>query len=442
MGIRRYFKGILYVFVITALISGCSSQDNLAESSNRSESSMTQDSKGEVTNISDDELQSDAISIVTIPNNALDPFTPVIKNGAVYYPIEYSAGTETYKGYVSDNGEIFSEEVILQYMRDSYTRTLKLYDETGNISYTQENTPLGEGVQCVGDNGVFLWREVSAGIDNYSVLMGLKDCNGDWLFDPIDVYSITGVEFSGNSKFKYLGEGMFAAYDLSKNHGNSLVVFNSENGSYFYIEDVYAHNMEFYNGTMIYQQWDGGQSGGHKGDIYSVTRNGEITPLNTGGDLIAVNECGFLTDDAISFYSREGTLKWKFDQYEVAEDTEPVMYGSSVFINVIGADGKTYIVCIGEQGELSYEPVISSRSSINNLVGGHFVVEKEDNYINIIDLMSGSVYATIAAENEEPISYVTYTLNGKCNVIFTTTEGSSEYCIYDANGERIKLFIA
>lgn len=200
--------------------------------------------------------------------------------------------------------------------------------------------------------------------------------------------------------------------------------------------------MEFYNGTMIYQQWDGGQSGGHKGDIYSVTRNGEITPLNTGGDLIAVNECGFLTDDAISFYSREGTLKWKFDQYEVAEDTEPVMYGSSVFINVIGADGKTYIVCIGEQGELSYEPVISSRSSINNLVGGHFVVEKEDNYINIIDLMSGSVYATIAAENEEPISYVTYTLNGKCNVIFTTTEGSSEYCIYDANGERIKLFIA
>lgn len=235
MGIRRYFKVILYVFVITALISGCSSQDNLAESSNRSESSMTQDSKGEVTNISDDELQSDAISIVTIPNNALDPFTPVIKNGAVYYPIEYSAGTETYKGYVSDNGEIFSEEVILQYMRDSYTRTLKLYDETGNISYTQENTPLGEGVQCVGDNGVFLWREVSAGIDNYSVLMGLKDCNGDWLFDPIDVYSITGVEFSGNSKFKYLGEGMFAAYDLSKNHGNSLVVFNSENGSYFYI---------------------------------------------------------------------------------------------------------------------------------------------------------------------------------------------------------------
>ena len=303
----------LCILAMIALISGC---DRGTDDADKSDSAVNgYEFQSEIIDTQDDkELQDDAVSIVNIPYD----YASVMKNGMIYYPIEYSVGTETYTGYLSDSGEILSEEVLFQNTRDG--STLQLYDEKGNVSYTQENTPHSDGVQCVGDNGVFLWREVISDIDNYSVMMGLKDSYGEWLFDPIDVYAVAGVEFLGNYKF-YLGEGMFAAYDLSKLHGNSLIVFDSENGGYFYLEDVYAHNMAFYNGTMIYQQWDGGQAGGHLGAICSVTRNGEVTTLNTEGDLMAVNEEGFLTDNAISFYNREGGLKWKFDRYEMAPDS-------------------------------------------------------------------------------------------------------------------------
>ena len=157
----------LCILAMIALISGC---DRGTDDADKSDSAVNgYEFQSEIIDTQDDkELQDDAVSIVNIPYD----YASVMKNGMIYYPIEYSVGTETYTGYLSDSGEILSEEVLFQNTRDG--STLQLYDEKGNVSYTQENTPHSDGVQCVGDNGVFLWREVISDIDNYSVMMGLK----------------------------------------------------------------------------------------------------------------------------------------------------------------------------------------------------------------------------------------------------------------------------
>lgn len=112
------------------------------------------------------------------------------------------------------------------------------------------------------------------------------------------------------------------------------------------------------------------------------------------------------------------------------------MYGDSVFINIIGADNWTYIACIGDLGELMYDPIRTSAYSINDLVGGHYIVDQEDNHINIIDLMTGTVYATITEENSRPVYP---TLGGTGNVIFTaaSTGENVEYFVYNIEGEKI-----
>lgn len=220
---------------------------------------------------------------------------------------------------------------------------------------------------------------------------------------------------------------MFFAYDLSKLYGNYLLIFNGNNGNCISIENVSCKNLAFYDGTMIYQQWDGGQAGGHRGSICSLHSDGTIQEFNTTGDLITVNGTGFLTTgNGISFYDRNGNLKWSFDKYEIAKNSKPVMYNDYVFVCVRGADGKNYTVSLNPNGEIAFDPFETYSQTV---VGGHYALKENDNMLTIVDLVSGSNIATI------DLPFESYQIGGLGSLIIIKSD--EDYFLYSIDGEQV-----
>ena len=361
------------------------------------------------------------------------------KEGVFYFPVQYTIGQDSYTGYM-DNTGIITSDIPSQYQKSGNTSVL--FNDDGSISYTQTCNSVYDGVVYEYD-GIFMWHEDQSNIDGKKIVLGLKDCNGSWLYNsPVDVLEITGVDFDTDTEYDYLGEGMFSAYDLSQNHGNHLLIFNANNGEYIHVEDVYPRAWAFYDGTMIYQQWDGGQSGGHKGKICLLCSDGTIQELNGDGDLLTVNEKGFLTEDryGISYYDRNGNIKWTFDKYEIARRSRPVLYEDFVFANVTGADNKTYTISLNSNGELVFDPFETCSTIV---VDGHYALKETNIGFDIVDLTTGNVNATIDIPNEsyliedlgyeDDYGYDEYEVFGTLFII----NSNGEYLFYNTDGQEI-----
>lgn len=328
-------------------------------------------------------------------------------DGNIFYAISYTssvASDDIYSGYMNEKGIVFSSIPKLS--------DIKI-----------------KGI-CCGYKDCFLFRENLGGLDEVKINIGVTDSSGNWLYEPVSILEISDCEYGRYTDYQYLGDGMFSAHDKSALYGNELLILNSQDGSYILLEDVSPRFLSFYDGIMIYQHWDGGQAGGHRGDICSVNCNGISQKLDTKGDLIATNSCGFLTDgQGLSFYNTKGELIWTFDQYDLDKDYPPIMYNEYTFVCITGADGNAYFGCLNEAGDLMYTPFRCYKTFFTKqyIKGKYLIADLSAGKMGITDLVSGETLELNVegnlAYNYQPSEGPLFIMHVDNNYIFFTTDG-------------------
>lgn len=298
-----------------------------------------------------------------------------------YYRVSFRRenNDEALEGYMDVDGTVVMEKPKLY--ENTGGTTITLYDENGQETFASSDD---ENMYVLGaSNGVYLVQETRSGLDESAWYVGVMDANGNWLDGPFNMTEMTGT-IGAADVLDDMGEGMMAVY-TTQSHSNILVIFDSENGACFSISDVWNDDLQFRNGTLIFQHWSGGTSIGKKGTICSVTKDGTLTELATEGELLSDGDNGFVTDaNNLSFYDRSGNLQWSFDNYELVDT--PVFYDDFVFIFVRGADGATYAGCLSQQtGELVYEPFKASPRYVYE----HIVLTEVDDQSAFVDLLTG-----------------------------------------------------
>lgn len=356
------------------------------------------------------------------------------RDGIYYYSVEYTLGSEVKRGYMSQEGVITSEIPAKTYKKTKTTS--ELYAPDGSVSFTKTYDNYFDGVLGEHD-GTYVWREEVGDIDSRHVYLGLVDRSGTWLHDSrVDVLELTGSEFMTHVTCWYLGEDMFAVYDLSHRTENYMMLLNAANGFYIYIKNISSNHLSFHNGTMICQQWEGGQAGGRLGNIYSVSKGGTAKELAAEGTLIGANEYGFLTDkDGFSFYDRDGNLKWSFNRYELVHRAAPILYGEYIFANVLGADNNGYTIVLDRNGSIVRDPI---KYCADILVNGHYTAVKTDTGYDIVDLATGAVNASIAPEEYSVLWDLGYHTgsNPDFGKLFILKVGH-QFRFYDTDGKEV-----
>ncbi len=348
----------------------------------------------------------------------------------IWYEVVYWDGEESQEGYMDITGVVSSVEPKGMYKSNNSSTSFVLYDADGDETYS---SPTGELQQVLWgtDDGVYIVQEYSSGLDEAATYIGMMDGSGNWLSNsPLNLTELTEARqliLAGDGKD--LGEGVLSAY-CTKDHGNYLLLFNTETESIIPIENVWNHYLNFYDGTMIFQHWDGGNSGGHKGEICSIDKTGNITVLPTDGELLATGANGFLTNaNGLSFYNRNGELIWNFSDYELSENYEPSLYENMVFAGFTGADGNTYIGCLTQDsGTLVYEP-IKAQGPIYEHVLLNTIGEN-----CFIDLMTGE---TIAPAEDFDTDEIEYSSDGLF-IINHMGDEHRTYLFYDSEGKPVQ----
>ena len=353
--------------------SGESASSGEPSTASSAVSSSAESSEPEESSEASEPAEAEAEEVTVYPVNGYS-------NG--YFSVGVTHNGEQTEGYMSVDGTVTFEEPKGLYENHGYTK-ITLYDENGQETFASD----GEELLAVIDaaDGVYLVQETRSGLDEMAWYAGIMDGSGSWLDGPFNMTEMTGAQTADVANSGGLGEGMLGLHAKQQN-SNALVVFDGATGSCFTVDNVWNQNLQFRNGTMIFQQWDGGISGGHKGAICSVSKEGTVTQLPAEGELLCEGDNGFVTDaNNLSFYDRSGQLLWSFDQYELTEDSEPVMYEDSIFIHVTGADGNTYRGCLSQQmGELAYEPFQGG-----GYVCGHTSLTARDGKAVFVDLLTG-----------------------------------------------------
>lgn len=353
----------------------------------------------------------------------------------IWYDVTYLCGNsdESQNGYMDLAGVISSEEPNKLYATNNAKTSFTLYDAEGNETYSSPEDGVWQ-VLSESENGTYIVQELRSGLDEFAVYIGLMDNTGNWLSEsPVNLTEIIetrNLVIPGETES--LGEGMVSAYCM-KDHGNYLLLFNTDpdtdSESFIPIENVWNHFLHFYNGTMIFQHWNGGQSGGHKGNIASIDKAGNYLVLPAEGDLLATGENGFLTDaNGLSFYNKDGELIWNFNDYELSQSYDPMVYDNVVFAGFTGADGNTYVGCLSqENGTLLYEPI----KAVGPIYGHVLLNTVGEN--SFVDLMTGEVISTVVEFELDDIEYST---DGIIAIRNTNNNGVS-YLLFDSEGEPI-----
>lgn len=349
----------------------------------------------------------------------------------VRYEVSYRLNSDdtTQHGYMDASGVITTEAPQAPY--ENSGSSFVIYDENGNETYS---SPSGEYWQIEGstDNNVYLVQQLRSGLDESATYVGLMDETGNWLYgEPVNVTQLTGIQLLQAGRSENLGENMLSVY-CAEAHGNYLVLFNGETGNYTLINDVRNQDLAFYSGTMIFQHWDGGTSGGDLGDICSVDKSGNITTLSTEGELLRTGANGFLTSaNGLSFYNNQGQLIWSFQEYPLSDGFTPILYDDMVFAHVTGADGNSYIACISQSdGTLVYEPIRDS----HNYIYQHYILTEISDANCFVDLLTGETLATL--QDDFDLDEVEYYEQGLYAVKHRES-GENSYLFYDFTGNRV-----
>lgn len=353
-------------------------------------------------------------------------------NSDIFYEVLYKIGdSEEYQtGYMNRSGVISPDPSPILY--ENFSGSFVLYDKYGNKTYSSEEDGNG-GILYGTDKEVYLAQKMEAGIDGYVTYIGLIDGKGNWLSgSPIDVNAGANYPIAASGA-EELGEGMLSAY-FKMDNGNYLFLFDTTNGNIISIPDVWNDNLSFCDGTMIFQHWGGGFSGGHKGDICSVDKAGNITTLSVEGDLLAANADGFLTDaDGLTYFTRNGVKVWNFEDYELSDEFTPTLYEDCVFAYFKGKDWNSYLGCIScKTGELIYEPFVENYGYIYE----HSVFTNISGENCFVDLLTGEKIATLP-DFDFNSSDVEYYSDGLF-IINSYKDGKYNELFYDPKGNQVQ----
>ena len=349
----------------------------------------------------------------------------------IWYDVTYLCenSDESQNGYMDLAGVISSEEPNKLYATNNAKTSFTLYDAEGNETYSSPEDGVWQ-VLSGPENGAYVVQELRTGFDEFAVHIGLMDITGNWLSgSPVNLteeIESRDLAMGGES----LGEGIVSAYCI-KDRGNYLLLLNTapEAGSesIIGIENVWNHFLHFYNGTMIFQHWAGGRSGGHKGEICSIDKAGNYAVLPAEGELLATGENGFLTNaNGLSFYNRKGELIWNYNDYEVLD---PTIYNDMVFASFIGEDKNIYVGCLSQEtGILIYEPI----KAVGPIYGHVLLNTVGEN--SFIDLMTGETISTV---EEFELDDIEYSSDGIFAIRHKIDSGVS-YLFYDSEGKAIR----
>ena len=432
---KRLLCGICAVSLSIALVAcNASKQEDvsLKPSSVTSSSVMTAPiDNGEVES-SSDESQTNAIPV------AVSSVYQMMIGDEIWYQVLYTleGSDEKTAGYMNSSGEVFVTEPKGTYENDNLMYVL--YDSNGNEIYSSPSDESWYILKGTNDS-VYLAQTIVSGLDEAATYVGLVDSNGNWMGNsPINLTELTAARQAIAVYEAYdLGEGMLAAY-YRADHGNYLLVFDKETGNNFFVQNVWPNNLQFYNGTMIFQKWGGGISGGHLGGIYSVNKSGTVTELSAQGNLLAVGPNGFLTDaNNLSFYTRDGELLWNFSDYKWSDRYDPILYDNVVFTYIIGADERTYIACLSQSdGTIMYQPFEENY----NCIYDHFIFTWFNDDVCVIDLLNGEVIRTLPELDTGNLYDGVIYRNQGLFVIkdYDYDQDRYNYLLYDSQGNKIQ----
>ena len=418
----RKVCGIVLASILLFLLASCNN-------TNESESSVGSETAGEVkTNVESSQEQENENITKIIRFIQEEQF-----GTETWYSLAYCQGDDTEEkyGYMNIQGEIIQESPNVPYTNDSGVYTI--YNEVGDEVYT---SPSSENWQilCGTEDGVYLAEEITSGLESNAIYVGLIDRTGNWMYDgPVNFDEVTDLmPFLNVNLSADLGDNMLGTYCVD-NNGNCLLLFNGETGKCFPIDNVRNRNLEFYNGTMIVQYWDGGNFGsGDLGSIYSINKEGIETKLSAEGELLCSDEKGFITDaNGITLYNRTGEELWTFDRYEFTDEFDPILFDDVVIIYVKGADLLNYVCCINRNtGEVVYEPF----QDFYGYIYDHYILTMASGNMCFIDLKTGETVAVLDKNFE--LNDVKFYKQG---LYIIPVSGANEYdCLfYNCKGETI-----
>lgn len=435
---KRFLCGVCAASLSIALIScnaGTPGDVSSKSSSIASSSAVTTPTDNEGAESSSNESQTKAIPV------EVSAVYQTTIGDEIWYQVLYEleGNDEKSEGYMNPSGEVFATEPKGTYENITSSLSYVLYDGKGSEVYSSQ---AGEGWLFIlkGTNdGVYLAEKIVSGLDEAATYIGLIDNNGNWMANSsVNLTELTGARQPIAVFEAYdLGEGMLAAY-YQADHGNCLLVFDKENGSNFAVQNVWPNNLQFYNGTMVFQEWGGGTSGGHLGGIYSVDKSGTVTELPVQGNLLAAGPNGFLTNaNNLSFYTRSGELVWSFNDYKWSDRYDPILYDNMVFTYITGADEGTYIACLSQaDGTLMYQPFEENY----NYIYDHFIFTWFNDGVCVIDLLNGEVIRTLSELGTSDLyDGMIYHDQGLFVIKdFDYDQDRYIYLLYDAQGNEIQ----
>jgi len=363
--------------------------------------------------------------------------------GNLYYNVSYKTKNSDIANGLMDRDGLITADIPQTYINDG--RGFTIYSDSGEHSYIPDGA--NDFAEIILEyEGVYLVQELRKGLDNSGIYAGLMNNFGQWLNGyPLNTSEI-GWTLSKQELYSNLGEGYIGSYTRYQ-HGNALFLLNVKDGAFGKIENVWYDNLKMYDGSFIYQSYDGGGSGGHKGSIFSY-KDGNIIELSSvDGDLISCSEKGILTDnDGLSFYSRDGKHKWTFNKYNIYWDRmPPVMYGDFIFAFIYNNDltSGVYLACISQEtGEITYEPIPASNAGN---VKGHVAFVSDDTGNYLVDVTTGKPLLNLGTncENETKMR----NSDGPFIEIFEKwkdheNKWKGKYRLFNGNGEEVVPHLA
>lgn len=391
-------------------------------------------------------------------NSALEGlYISSCSNGVSWIKWEDKQENEHY-GLMNLDGEIYFEldDQLKHYQRgaitDGYTYVqadgnFALLKSDGTITYQEMNTSDDKDYTILASgDGFFLVKARISNITESIEKFGVMDESGKWQVEPIlpEDY-ISDERFKNQTdggEYQYRGEGVFSI-DYATNGDNTHLFLSAKTKSVFEISEI-GRIAKFYEGKLLCQAFDGGDSGGYFGKIQQITINGDVVEFpiegrlisSTEGHVVIAQESEPYEYDQLFIYNMEGDLEKDLSEY-TAYSYAPYFNNGYLTFLISGADGLLYIATIDSTTmNFSFEPV-AIESMFTIFYNNQAIVTLQDGNSARVDLTTGEIEklpfnVPISSSYSDPVSASLYE-----GIIALKENATQKIRFYNWDGQEI-----
>lgn len=276
-----------------------------------------------------------------------------------------------------------------------------LLKSDGTITYQETNTADDKSYYILASgDGLFLVQESISNMTENVSKIGVMDASGQWKVKPISPESyITdeGFKQSGADGYQYCGEEVFSI-DYASNGDNTHLFISASNEKVFEISEI-GNITTFYNGELLCQSFDGGNSGGYFGKIQKITTDGDIIEFPVEGNLISSTEGHVVIAqegqsngyNQLFIYNMRGELEKDLSEYNAYDNYTPYFDNGYMTFLITGADGLLYIATIDSTTmDFLFEPIVIDNMFLT-LYNNQAIVTLNDGNSVRMDLTTGEI---------------------------------------------------